>query len=150
MLKRFIVLAVAFALLCSLTGCFYVVFDRYYELAQDTDQITSIGIYEHTGDNKLSDTALASLDSAEFEGFVTALEKLPFKNAMVISLAASDPSFYFGKYVVKITYSNGAYELISDSDYQEYYDSNGVMDYHHYALSSDKWEKFLSTYMDES
>lgn len=150
MVKKLTVLAAALALVCSLPGCFYVTFDEYYELSQDADEIASIQILENLGNNVLADVALAELEPIEFENFAAELEKLPFKNDMVIFLAAMDPSTHFGTYVVKVSYSDGAYELISCADYQEYYNADGEMGYKHYSLSTAKWESFLSEYMNES
>ena len=151
MSKRFVIVVLALSMMFTLSGCIYVTIDEYYEIAHDTPEIESIALYmtsqeEDAQINELIETPVAEISPDDFDEFVDDLEKLPFVNGMYIMLAAMDPSFFFGDYVIKINYKNDDYELISNSSFQQVYYANGEIDDLHYSIDDTAWAGFLQKY----
>ena len=150
MRRRLSALVLICALMLALSGCIVITLDEYYELAYDTDQIESIGIYTCGDANVLSDEPLAVIDPDDFDTFVEELESLSFEKGMIITIAAVDPSFSFGDYTVQVVYTDGAIERISDFGYQEFQDAEGNERCSHYGLQNEEeWETFLNPYLSK-
>ena len=148
MFRRLSALVLIIALMMSLSGCIVITLDEYYELAYDTNQIESIGIYARGDANVLSDEPLAVIDPDEFDAFVGELESLSFEENKIITIAAIDPSFSFGDYIIQVVYTDGAVERISNFGYQEFQDAAGNEQCSHYGLQNEEeWEIFLNPYL---
>ena len=148
MKKKLFLFLIVLTFTINLSGCFYVVFDKYYEIIQNNDQVTSIALYQtdHTSyDNALLEPELARIDKEQFDAFITELEEIPFVNGMFIVIAAVDPNFSFSKYVIVIDYANGDREMISEG-YQEIHYESGKIDDRMYEIDEDPWYEFLQKY----
>ena len=65
-------------------------------------------------------------------------------------LAAVDPSFHYGDWVVRLNYTDNYYELISSGGYGEIYDNNDeVVDTNHYGCEDDEWESFVTQFLPD-
>jgi len=150
MFKKILVALLVFVSMCGITGCIPVITDEYYEISQETENIESIALYacDNTGDelNKLDEIPLASVQRDDFAAFVNELEGIYAKTGFYITIAAQDPSFCFGKYVVKITYQNGDQEFVSNGGYQELLTADGTGKGMHYSFDKTQWDALLQKY----
>ena len=146
-MRKVLILFLVVVLAFSCTGCFQITLDRGYELHQDKSQIKSISLcVEFRGDPLKQ---FKTLDPSQFDVFIDDLEALPFADKWLIVLlpAAIDPSFYFGKYVIRFEYLDGSVEHISDFGYQEYTAGDtGRLQSEHYSIAEDPWYDFLEKY----
>lgn len=153
-MKRIALLMAAVILMLSLTGCIIIPRYKYFEI--DGSTVSSIQIYdlcEYDGlgsDFLDSETAAHVIPKDENEAFLKDLARIRFSDALVIVLAAVDPSFYYDTWTVRINYTDGSYELISCDGYGEIFDEKGTRtDSHHYGCDNDEWRIFMGKYLPE-
>ena len=112
-----LLLAIAFAL----TSCIVIPVTKYYNIPRNT--VSSIDIYALLcpDDSMTFDISTATpyytLSDDQIEGFLTDLLDIRFEDSIIITIAAVDPSFYYGDWVAQIHYTDGTYELISCAGY---------------------------------
>ena len=128
--KPFLLVLMIFVLIVSLSGCIIIPLTKHYDIP--AEEVASVQFYD-----------LRNQDSAHYSGFNTILEpvytipeedteaflddfsRLKFSDAIVIVLAAIDPSFYYGDWVIRINFSNGQYTFYSCDGYGETFDAEG-------------------------
>ena len=92
---------------------------------------------------------IATLDPSRHSEFLDGLAKLKFSDTIIL-LAASDPSFNYGAYVVRLNFTDGSFRLISDSGYGETYDANGeYLTSDHYNCDDEDWMALLTPYLPD-
>ena len=144
--KLFLGVVLLLGVLFSLSGCIVLSFDHYYDDI-DKEKLSSVEFYDLRGDKTLADPPIYTLEEEQTEAFLEDLSKIHFKETMVIVLAAVDPSFEWGDYVVKLTYEDGSYTLISDGGYGETRDANGeAIDVNHYDCEEKNWLRLILKY----
>ena len=151
MKKRVLIFFLALVLVFSLSGCFSLNIPVSYALHEDVSNIEAITVYTYSWDNKEPcGELIGTIAPSDFERFVSDLSNVPFAKEYLIMLipAAVDPYFGFGDYIVKVTYRDGAYELISECGNQKFYDASGeyVAGYR-YTCEDIEWEGFLRKYV---
>ena len=151
----------------SLTGCIGYFTDFYYDSNQiNPENVSSIDIYDFSKtpehkyayyqqefEEEVEEEVEHALSSDQIEPFLTELAAIKFRTYhLVFTLAATDPSFRLGDYVVRINFSDGSFRLISDEDYNPVFDSDGkiIADDHNMVSSSDEWNAFISKYLPAS
>lgn len=133
------------------TGCITL---RFHYDDINADQISSIAIYDlressDFGSGFYENTEpVYTLEEAQKEPFLEALAKIEFKDTLVLLPVPFDPSFDYGKWVVRINYTDGSYQLISCGGYGETFDANGeTTDGNHYGCDDVVWEEFICDYV---
>ena len=146
----FILSFLSFTMLISLTSC--IVTYKYYDI--DSEDVLSVGIYDlrdsetHYNDFLESETPVYTIEKEQMADFLNDLSDIRFSDTIIITLAAVDPSFYYGEWVVRINYTDGSYSLISCGGYGESYDiNNKVTDSNHFSCEDDEWEQFIGKYV---
>ena len=143
------------AMVISLTGCIVIPIHKRYDDI-DREQVASVDVYDlrnsesHYSNFLETETAVYTLSEDQLDGFFSDLANIRFTDNLIITIAAVDPSFYYGDWVVRINYADGSYSLISCSGYGETYDANGqVIDSNHFGCDDDEWEQLVGKYVPE-
>lgn len=138
------------ALLVSLTSCVVIPLHKTYDI--DVDTVLSIEIHD-LGERSSAfhlDTPSHTVENDQLADFLSDLSEIQFSDTIIITIAAIDPSFDFGRWVVRIHCIDGSYMLISDGGYGETRDANGErIASNHYSCDTDEWEQFLSKYLPQ-
>ena len=155
MLRKVFVFVLVVILSINLSGCIPIILDEYYEISQPMDQIQSIAIYARSYEedaeyNELCETPLVIIPQEDFSGFIAELEAVYCKDVIFITIAAVDPSFYFGDYVVQIDYIDSSQEFVSNAGFQYTEGADGSVDLSHYSYDRDQWDAFISKYVSGS
>ena len=139
---------------CSMTSCIVIPLYEHFEI--DADTVASIEIYDLCMVDSLGGAFLETeapvyeIPAEENTDFLHDLANIRFSDAIIIVLAAIDPSFYYDEWTVRINYTDGSYELISSDGYGETYDNNGeVIDAHHFGCDQEEWRTFIGKYVPE-
>lgn len=137
---------------CTMTSCIVIPLYEHFEI--DADTVASIEIYDLCGVDSLyggfveTETPVYKIPPEEKTDFLNDLAKIRFSDAIIIVLAAIDPSFYYDEWTVRINYTDGSYELISSDGYGETYDNNGErIDSHHFGCDQEEWRTFVGKYV---
>ena len=139
----------ASTLLCAFTGCI-TRRTRVNDIVEA--DVASIQIYgllpeERTKGFHETIEPTVTLDSAQHGEFLEGLAKMKFSDTIIL-LGASDPSFHFGPYVVRLNFTDGSFRLISSQGYWETYDPQGnYVSKDHYGCDDDDWYAFLKPYL---
>ena len=146
-------IALALCLLISLTSCIIIPIKKQYSI--DPEKVTSVQIYDmrnkgsYNEDHKFfteTETPVCTVEKTA--DFLTDLSNITFTDSIIITIAAIDPSFNYGDWVVRINYSDGIYSLISDAGYSQTFDANGKsIDSNHYGCEDDEWDELISKYV---
>lgn len=150
--KRFLIVLITLALVASLSGCIIIPRTKYYDIS--AEEVISVQFYD-----------LRDQDSARYSGFDAILEpvytipeehtedflddfsKLEFSDTIIIALAAIDPSFYYGDWVIRINFSNGQYTFYSCGGYGETFDAEGeYISATHFSCDDEELENLIGKY----
>lgn len=152
-MKRIALLTVTLILVAlSLTSCIIIPLYKTFDI--DPQTVSSVQIYD-----LCTDTEGFFLDESEpvYEipkdktaDFLNDLSGIRFSDTIIIAIAAIDPSFSFDTWTVRINYTDGSYELISNDGYGLSYNQDGeITDSHHYGCDQDEWDEFIAKYLPE-
>jgi len=153
--KRTLVLTVLSLLLsASLTGCIIIPLRKHFEI--DPQTVSYIDIYD-LRDNGSRESGFMNTEKPVYTVpaeqnvlFLEHLANIRFSDTVFITIAAMDPSFYYGKWVACIHYTDGSYEFLSNAHYGEVFDKDGNrIDSHHYGCDADEWEHFIGSYLPD-
>lgn len=152
---KFLSLIIIISILLSLSGCVIIPVHKYYDDIE-TDKVASIDIYDLRNCEAFSsgfletEVPVYTLNEEQIEDFWEDLAEIRFTDYIIIALAAVDPSFHYGDWVVRLNYTNNYYELISSGGYGEIYDNNDeVVDTNHYGCEDDEWESFVTQFLPD-
>lgn len=157
-MKRIALVFLCIALLVSLSGCIWIpVWEKPLNLYGDFP-VTSVSLYQldeafplATEDGKLNlDEAyspVAFLSEEEMENFCEKMQKLEFRNDIVIILAAMDPIRweYVGN-LIRVDYENGWFEVIC---YDGTYWFDGKTHKSSAHCDTEEWDAFLAEYFPD-
>jgi len=139
-------------LLLSLTSCIIIPTFKRYKI--DAEEVFSIEIYDlrssdtHGSDFLETQAPAYVIEEQQITDFLGDLSDIRFSDTVVIAVAAVDPSFSYGDWVVRIRYTDGSCALISCNGYGETYDASGaVIDTNHFGCDGEEWEEFVSKYV---
>ena len=143
----------ALALLLSLSGCIVIPIYKNFDL--DPETVSSVQIYDlRFGDSYYDDfleqefLLVHTLEASQTSDFLSDLAEIRFSKHLVIMIAAMDPSFHYGDWVVRVNYTSGAYSLISCDGYGTEYDANGeLIKTHHYGCDREEWKDLIMRYI---
>ncbi len=149
---RSIALVLTIASLLSLCGCFYFRYDQEDLVPEDVRSIQFYDICEaeeHNSEAVLSEEPFYTLPTEQHEAFLKELRKLRFQDVLIL-FAASDPSFSYGDYVLRIDYHDGTFKLLSCGGYNETFDKNGKQTGgDHYACDAVQWNDLIYSFAGE-
>lgn len=141
--------------LCLFSGCIFIPRYRYYNDI-DAESVSAIAIYDlrdsdvYTSDFQEIQEPLCTLTEDQTEAFLSDLAKFRFSDHILIILAAMDPSFYYGDWVVCIHFTDGGYRLISNGGFGERFAADGTLvSSNHYSCDSKDWEALISKYLPQ-
>lgn len=150
---RYILAAVMpLVLICLFCSCIIIPINKYYD-DFDTQEIASVEFFDLRQSRTSIDNATPAytLPEEQTEEFFEDLAKIRFRDYIIIVLAAIDPSFYFGDWVVRINYTDGSFDLLSNGGYNESYDMNGELsDANHFSCDDEEWYAFIYKYIPQA
>lgn len=128
--RSFLLILMALTLIVSLSGCIIIPLSKHYEFY--AEEVASVQFYDlrnqessvHPGFDTAIDPVYTIPDE-EKEAFLNDFSELRFSETVIIILAAMDPSFRYGEWVVRINFSNGQYTFYSSGGYGETLDADG-------------------------
>lgn len=139
----------------TLSGCIVIPITKRYNIEHDT--VDSIDIYDlRSCENRDHGTwetlsPFCTLSDNQLESFLNDLSGIRFEDTIIIALAAVDPSFSYGEWVVQIHYTDGTYELISSGGFGGTYSSDHErIATHHFGCDADEWAQFILKYVPEA
>ena len=152
--KPFLLLLMIFVLIVSLSGCVIIPLIKYYDIP--AEEVVSVQFYD-LRDPELPNSFgfYESLEPAftipeeDKEDFLDDFSKLKFSDSIVIVLAAIDPSFYYGDWVVRINFTNGQYTFYSCGGYGETFDAEGKrISSTHFSCDNEELENLVGKYYE--
>jgi len=152
-MKRFFLLTIVFAMLFSLSGCIIIPLHKNLVIPEDT--VASIEVFDLRNDSRESsifdtENPVYTIPPAQLGEFLDELGKLQLTDYIVIILAAVDPGFYYGSWVIRINYKDGSYEYLSESGYSEVFDENGKwQEVNTYAPDDEERYAFIQKFVPE-
>ncbi|MBR6563054.1 MAG: hypothetical protein IKK70_03870 [Clostridia bacterium] len=128
--KLFLLILIILALAVSLSSCIIIPLTEYYDFS--VEEVVSVQFYDlrdpeayrYSGFDA-SIEPVYTVSEEDKEEFLEDFSELKFSDAIVIVLAAVDPSFNYDDWVVRINFSNGQYTFYSSSGYGETFDAEG-------------------------
>ena len=149
-MKKVIAVCLLFCLSVALSGCVY--YGVQYRCMGTADRITEIAVFDlrNKGVNHIDDSMVPAgyVDRGDFAAFVEEVETFPFVKEILLVIAPTDPSFYYGGYVVRITYADGSYELIGATGYQSRYRDGEYVGGSHYGCDRDRWNQMVLDFVN--
>ena len=150
--KRFLFILSAFALIASLSGCIIIPLTKYYDIP--AEEVVSVQFYDlrdqesrYYYDFNTTCEPVYTIPEEETEAFLEDFSKLEFSDSIIIVLAAIDPSFYYGDWVVRINFSNGQYTFYSCAGYGETFDADGkCISSTHFSCDDEELANLVSKY----
>lgn len=140
-LKRLILTAVILSLGICTSGCIAIPIKKHYDISDE--QVSSIQFYDlrdyssPTGGFQKDTSPVHTLSEEEHSDFLTDFSKLTFSETRIIAIAAIDPGFDYGNWVVRINYTDGSYTFYSSGNYGETCNAEGkVIDATHFSCDS--------------
>lgn len=159
MFRKITVLFVSLMLMVSLTGCVFIPSWKQIDVRHDASEIVSVELYDlrqrsyvgrfYGWDENIDQMEeeldpIDALDAENYDDFVKDLEKLTFTDHLFLILAPMDPDYNYHGYTVKITYSNGDYDILSHAC--QLYDSGEDDRETNWSCDEDKWNTFIEKY----
>lgn len=152
--RRIVPLILILALIVSLSGCIIIPRSKYYDLSADA--VESVQFYDLRGeeparglDPEILNHPVCTLPEDKIPDFLRDFSQLEFTDTIIIVLAAVDPSFAYGEWIVRINFTGGEYTLYSCAGYGETYDSEGnVVSSTHFSCDLDELKALIGKYYD--
>ena len=154
-LKRLLFVVMICSILVSLTACIIIPLTKYYDIP--VEDVASVHFYDlssledhYSGFDALLDPVY-TLPQAETDAFLDDFSELEFSDTIIIMLAAIDPSFWYGDWVVRINFTNGQYSFYSCGGYGETFDSDGNrISTSHFSCDDEALANLISKYFSEA
>ena len=152
--KMLISAVLLIALLCTLTGCIVV---PVHDYCNDIDpaSVASIEIYNLRNVNTLegrfleTETPVRILQPLQHAAFLYDLSRIHFTTEILLLPIPSDPSRYYGDLTIRINFTDGSFQLVSDRSFGQSFDKDGKMvEYNYYACDSAEWQQFVQNYLN--
>lgn len=149
--KRFLCALTALVLMVSLSSCIVIPRSKFYQIS--AEEVTSVQFYDlrnvKSGSSGFDKTCepVYSVPEEDLEHFLHDFSRLEFTDTILIVIAAIDPSFYYGDWVVRINFSNGQYTFYSCDGYGETFNSEGdCISSTHFSCDDKDLENLIDKY----
>lgn len=156
-MKRIFMLAlITVLLICTLSACIMIPRRKNFEI--DPETVASVEFYdlrEYKGPEESAflktEVPVYTLPTGSTAAFLSDLGDIRFSDTIIITIAAIDPSFRYGEWVVRINYTDGSFQLLSDGGYGESFDANGERtSSHHFSPKDERWSALMEKYLPQS
>lgn len=150
--KSFLMVLMVFVLSILMSGCIIIPRSTYYDIP--AEEVVSVHFYDlriqRAANYSGFDTTLEpvyTISEEEKETFLDDFSNLKFSDPIVIVLAAIDPSFSYGDWVIRINFTNGRYTLYSSAGYSETFDAEDhCISYTHFSCDDEDLDNFICKY----
>lgn len=150
--KPFWLALMIFFLIVSLSGCIIIPLTKHYNIP--FEEVASVQFYdlrnqdsEHYSGFDAILEPVYTIPEEDIEDFLDDFSKLKFSDTIIIVLAAIDPSFYYGDWVVRINFSNGQYTFYSCGGYGETFDAEGnCISSTHFSCDDEELKNLVGKY----
>lgn len=150
-IKLFTLAAVLLSLAVCFSGCIIIPQQKYYKIYPE--KVAAVQFYDlrncDSGHHDFQKTVdpVYTLPEDEIGDFLEDFSKLKFKDAIMIVLAAVDPSFEYGEWVVRIDFTDQSYTFYSCAGFGETFDAGGNrIDSTHFSCDRDQLEELIKKY----
>ena len=152
--KPFLLVLMIFVLIVSLSGCIIIPLTKHYDIP--AEEVASVQFYDlrkpesshYSGFDAILEPTF-TIPEENKEDFLDDFSKLKFSDSIVIVLAAIDPSFYYGDWVVRINFTNGQYTFYSCGGYGETFDAEGKsISSTHFSCDNEELENLVGKYYE--
>ena len=140
------------SIFCSLTGCFVIPLYNNYQISSDS--VSSIEVYDLRNNDSYfeeflkTESPVYTIPKDQVDDFLNDLSLIRFCDTVFITIAAVDPGFYYGSWVVRVNYNDTSYRLISDDHYSTHFDKNDeLISSNHYGCDAVEWKDLLAKYV---
>lgn len=152
--KRFALGMLVAVLMISLCGCIIIPLSKYYDYS--ADEVESVQFYDLRAQDAVRDGSfdtiydpVCTLSGETVAEFLKDFSKLEFSDEIVITIAAVDPSFSYGIWVVRINFTNGQYAYYSCAGYGMTLDADGkYVSSTHYSCDDAELEELIGKYYE--
>lgn len=152
--KSVLLVLMTLFLFVSLNGCIIIPMTEYYDIS--AEEVVSVQFYDlrnsestvYSGFDKDHEPDY-TVPEEDKEKFLNDFSELKFSDTIVIALAAIDPGFLYGDWVVRINFSNGQYTFYSCGAYGETFDAEGALvSSTHFACDAEDLEALIGKYYE--
>ena len=155
MKKKVLILLVLISVLSvSLSSCIIIPLRRHYTYS--ADEVSCVRFYDlRDNESRRSElfkeeTSLFTVPDEQIDEFLTDFSKIMFRDSIVIVLAAIDPSFCYGNWVVEIVFTDGSYSFYSTAGFGETFNANGeCIRTNHYSSDEEDLSKLIGKYCEQ-
>ena len=149
--KRFRLILLVLIISVSLCGCIIIPLSEHYEFT--AAEVTSIQFIDFRDPEITVGPELCepvyTIPEGQKADFLADFSELEFSDTLVITIAAVDPSFSYGDWVVRINFTNGQYSFYSSAGYGETFDAAGeCISTTHYSCEDEELEALISQYYE--
>lgn len=146
-MKKCVFVLLVFAMIISLSGCFFQLFqtEMPYAFRQSADQITAIEIIRKQYDSISAETPMYVLKTFEENEYQTVLDGI---NSVPGGRNGLEPGRGIGLYIIRITYADGEIELLGDYN-NGYISTDGKIHQDCYAFYTEEYYDLISSLLGE-
>lgn len=152
--KRLILFVLISILSVCLTSCIIIPLRRHYTYS--ADEVSSVRFYDLRDSESRTtgffeeETPVCTLPDEQIKEFLADFSRIKFKDSIIIVLAAVDPSFCYGPWVVEIVFADGSYSFYSTGGFGETFNANGeCVKTNHYSADDEDLEKLIGKYYEQ-
>ena len=138
----------------ALTGC--ITFAESFQAYEDVEQISSIEVYyfdkQYSPEWEEMDPSIQPIKIIEQDSYlqvINDLEQLTFDDVVPLFMP-TDPSFEVYRFVIKINFKSGVYQLVSNFGAVYTLDASGCcLDRFHGSVDDEVWNGLITKYIGE-
>ena len=148
--KRLLTALMVFMLMISFSGCIVIPQSKYYDIPAET--VASIQFYRYdpyTSDSQDFESyhLVHTVPAGSKASFLTDFSNVEFTDTIVLTIAAVDPSFSYGDWVVRINLNDGQYTLYSSAGFGQTFDADGnCTSSTHFSCDAEVLDKLIQKY----
>ena len=154
-MKKFTLFIVSIVfIMLTLASCIVIPMQSSYDI--DAKTVSSIEIYDLCevdtlyGDFVKTKEPVYEIPQEDISNFLSDLGEITFTDQIIISIAATDPSFYYDHWTARINFSDSSYELVSCDGYGATYDKNDkITKEHHFGCDDEVWYVLIQKYLPD-
>lgn len=150
--RSFAAALMVLVLIVSLSGCIIIPLSKHYDIS--AEEVASVQFYDlrnqestaYSGFDK-TQQPVYTVPQEQTEEFLNDFSNLRFSDTIIIVLAAIDPSFSYGDWVIRINFSDGRYSFYSSRGYGETRDAeSNFISSTHFSCDDEDLENLISKY----
>ena len=154
--KRLVLGIMVLVLSLSLCGCLIIPISQHYDIP--IEDVVSIQFYDLRGEDAShyhgfhnSCEPVFTLAEEDKAAFLEDFSALEFTDTILIVLAAVDPSFEYGDWVVRFNFTNGRYGFCSYAGFGETFEADGSrISSTHLSCEKEELEALIRKYYQDA